>query len=102
MSTFCKVLTVASIVLAGLLFLYVWPFSRPALLIPLAWWTMYVIDKWHCTAPVLGLIDFAAEKMGYDPIPSVRVKQGEPLLAPKPAAPAQPAIALDDSSASVV
>ena len=27
------VLTVASIVLAGLLFTYVWPFSRPALLI---------------------------------------------------------------------
>jgi O-antigen biosynthesis protein len=101
MSTFCKVLTVASIVLAGLLFLYVWPFSRPALLIPLAWWTMYVVNKWHCTAPVLGLIDLSAEKTGYDPIPCVVVEQGQPLLAPKPAAAIEPEIGIDDSRASV-
>ena len=84
MSTFCRVLMAASILLAGLLFLYVWPFSRPALLIPLSWYTMFVVNKWLCTSPVLGLIDLAAEKGGYDRIPSRKVAMGQPLLDAKP------------------
>jgi hypothetical protein len=83
MSTFCKVLTAASVVLAGLLFLYVWPFSRPALMIPMTWWTMYVVNKWRVSRPVLGLIDAAAHKAGFDPIPAVKVEPGQPLLKPK-------------------
>ena len=86
MSTFCRVLMAASVLLAGLLFLYVWPFSRPALLIPLSWYTMFVVNKWRCTAPVLGLIDLAAEKGEYHRIPSRKVEQGKPLLDLKPTA----------------
>ena len=86
MSTFCRVLMAASILLAGLLFLYVWPFSRPALLIPLSWYTMFVVNKWLCTSPVLGLIDLAAERGGYDRIPSRKVEKGQPLLDAKPPA----------------
>ncbi len=73
-STFCLVLTFASLILAGLLFLYVWPFSRPAVLIPTSLWTMYLVNKSLVARPVLSLIDEAAEKVGFDPVP-----------APKPA-----------------
>src|SRR3954447_13104848 len=74
-STFCRVLTFASLILTGLMFLYLpWPFSRPALLIPLLIWTMYVVNKEVVGNPVLSLIDEAAENVGFDPVP-----------APKPA-----------------
>ncbi|HVT88020.1 MAG TPA: glycosyltransferase [Tepidisphaeraceae bacterium] len=69
-STFCRVLTFASLILTGLLFLYVWPFSRPALLIPLFLATMYLVNKSLVAGPVLSLIDEAAEKQGFDPIPT--------------------------------
>jgi GT2 family glycosyltransferase len=83
MSTFCKVLTAASIVLAGLLFLYVWPFSRPALLIPMSWWAMYLVNKWRVSMPILGLIDAAAEKAEFWPIPGVKMEIGKPMLGQK-------------------
>jgi hypothetical protein len=84
-STFCQVLTFATLILTGLLFLYVWPFSRPAILIPLFLWTMYLVNKSVVAGPVLSLIDEAAEKVGFDPVP-----------APKPAAPAKQVIADDE------
>ncbi|CAN5649766.1 hypothetical protein BH09PLA1_BH09PLA1_32690 [soil metagenome] len=97
MSTFCRVLTFASIVLAALLFVLLdWPFSRPALLIPITWWTMYLVNKQRVSAPVLGLIDVASEKAGYDPIPAVKTELGKPMLQPKPAATMQPALDDDD------
>jgi glycosyltransferase involved in cell wall biosynthesis len=68
MSTFCKVLMVASVVLSGLLLVKMWPFSRPAVLIPIAWWTMFLMNKRIVGIPVLGLIDTAAEAAGYWPI----------------------------------
>ena len=68
MSKFCLVLMVGSIVFSGLLLMYVWPFSRPAVLIPLTCWAMYLVNKFRVTQPVLGLIDDAAEKAGYTPI----------------------------------
>lgn len=71
-SHFCEVLTFASLILTGLLFLYVWPFSRPALLIPLLLWTMYLVNKALVANPVLSLIDEAAEKAGFDPVPAPR------------------------------
>ncbi|HEY7091386.1 MAG TPA: glycosyltransferase [Tepidisphaeraceae bacterium] len=78
-STFCQVLTFASLILTGLMFLYLpWPFSRPSLLIPLLLWTMYLVNKSLVAQPVLSLIDEAAEKVGFDPVP-----------APKPAQPAK-------------
>jgi hypothetical protein len=68
MSKFCLVLFCASCMLAGLLLLYMWPFSRTAVLIPLAWWAMYVINKWSVGRPVFGLIDEVAEKAGFYPV----------------------------------
>jgi len=70
MSKFCQVLCVASLMLSGLLLLHVWPFSRPAVLIPLVWWAMYLVNKWRVSRPVLGLIDASAEKAGFYPVPS--------------------------------
>jgi hypothetical protein len=64
--------------LAGLLLLHIpWPFCRPALLIPLAWWTMYLVNKWRVSRPVLGLIDEAAEKAGFYPVPAQPAEQNE-------------------------
>jgi hypothetical protein len=68
MSRFCQVLFVASCVLAGLLLMHLWPFSRTAVLVPLAWWSMYAVNKWRVSRPVLGLIDEAAEKAGFVPL----------------------------------
>jgi hypothetical protein len=52
--------------------LYLWPFSRPALLIPLLLWTMYLANKSVVAGPVLSLIDEAAAKAGFDPVPAVK------------------------------
>jgi hypothetical protein len=68
MSNFCLLLMTASLILAGLLFYPLWPFSRPAVLIPLIWWTIYQLSRWRVRGPVLGLIDSAAEKAGFWPI----------------------------------
>jgi glycosyltransferase involved in cell wall biosynthesis len=96
MSTFCRVLTGASVLLAALLFLNLdWPFSRPALLIPLTCWTMYLVNKSRVSAPILGLIDAAAAQARFDPVPAVKTEPGRPLLQPKPPKPAG-ALADDD------
>ncbi len=67
-STFCLVLIGAALILAGLLLANLWPFSRPAVLIPVAWWALYLVNKYRLTLPVLGLIDAAAEKAGFWPV----------------------------------
>ncbi len=77
MSNFTRVLLVASFVFAGLLLVKMWPFSRTAVLIPLTWWTMYLVNRWQVSVPVLGLIDEVAEKFGYYPVPTVKAA-GEP------------------------
>ena len=68
MSKFCLVLFVASLMLAGLLVMHLWPFSRTALLIPLAWWAMYAVNRWRVSRPIFGLIDQAAEQAGFTPL----------------------------------
>jgi glycosyltransferase involved in cell wall biosynthesis/exo-beta-1,3-glucanase (GH17 family) len=80
-SRFAQVLLAGALILMGLLLLHLWPFSRPAVLIPLAWWAMYLVNRRRVTAPVLGMIDAAAEKAGYMPLPS------QPQPQSKPAAP---------------
>ncbi len=76
MSNFCKALMGASIILSGLLLLHMWPFSRTALLLPLAWWSMFVVNRWRVSMPVLGLIDEVAERSGYWPVyPKKQEKQ---------------------------
>jgi glycosyltransferase involved in cell wall biosynthesis len=82
-SRFGQVLMVGALILAGLLMLHLWPFSRPAVLIPLAWWAMYLVNRRRVTAPVLGLIDHAAEQAGYTPL----LPEPTPAPKPQPAAP---------------
>ncbi|HEV7300936.1 MAG TPA: glycosyltransferase [Tepidisphaeraceae bacterium] len=74
MSTFCRVLMAACALLAGILLWHLWPFSRPAVLIPLVWWAMYAINRRMVIAPVLGLIDAAATKAGYYPVPTKKAE----------------------------
>ncbi|HEX8916627.1 MAG TPA: glycosyltransferase [Humisphaera sp.] len=70
MSTFCKVILWACCILAGLLLLqdYLWPFSRTAALIPLAWWAMFLYNRWQVSTPVIGMIDEVAERNTYWPV----------------------------------
>jgi hypothetical protein len=76
MSNFCRALLVASCILAAVLLLDMWPFSRTALLIPLAWLAMFAVNRWRVSVPVLGLIDEVAEKSEYYPVP--RKKPSKP------------------------
>jgi hypothetical protein len=88
---------VGTLLLACLLVLHVWPFSRPAVLIPVAWWAMYLVNRRRVSAPVLGLIDAAAEKAGYYPVPAYPVVE-KPVAAavvPEPAPVATPAPVID-------
>jgi GT2 family glycosyltransferase len=68
MSKFCAVLFFASCMLTGLLLLYMWPFSRTAVLIPLTWWAMYLVNRWSVSRPIFGLIDEVAERTGFYPV----------------------------------
>jgi O-antigen biosynthesis protein len=65
MTTFCKVLIGASVLLAAFIGYMVWPWSIPSLAIPLVWLLIYVIDRRRVGRPVLGLLDMAAEKAGF-------------------------------------
>jgi glycosyltransferase involved in cell wall biosynthesis/exo-beta-1,3-glucanase (GH17 family) len=98
-STFCYVLMFAASIMAGLLFLYVWPFSRPALLIPMFLWTMYLVNKSLVSGPVLNLIDEVAERVGFYPVHEKPAPPAQP--APAPAAPAQDDVDLEDHVATV-
>jgi len=102
-SRFGQVLMVGAMILAGLLLLHLWPFSRPAALIPMAWWAMFLVNRHRVTAPVLGLIDAAAEKAGFVPVPAVAKPQTapRPQTAPAPA-PLGPTFDEEDGELSVV
>lgn len=83
MSTFCRVLMAGSLIMMALLFMYLWPFSRPALLIPMTWWTMFLVNRWIVARPVLSLIGDAAEEAGFHPVaiyPAVK-SQAVPVLS---------------------
>ncbi|HTW94978.1 MAG TPA: glycosyltransferase, partial [Tepidisphaeraceae bacterium] len=81
MSNFCKLMMAASIVLAVQLLDHVWPFSRPAVLIPLIWFGIYIVNRRHAAGPVMNLIDAAARRAGFDPIPTHPVPVAEPAAA---------------------
>jgi glycosyltransferase involved in cell wall biosynthesis len=87
MSNLCRLLMLASLLLMVLLLYYVWPFSRPAVLIPLIWWAIYLVNRWKVAWPVMGLIDAAAERAGFYPVPGAPTKKpaAAPAPAPKPA-----------------
>lgn len=70
MSNFARVLMTGVGVLTLLLMVNLWPFSRPAVLLPLIAWAMYLWNKYRVSRPVLGLIDAAAEKAGFWPVPN--------------------------------
>jgi hypothetical protein len=83
MSNFCKALLCASCILSGLLLLHMWPFSRSAVLIPLTWWAMFIVNRWRVSIPVLGLIDEVAEKSGYYPVYPKKAEAPEPAKKPR-------------------
>jgi hypothetical protein len=89
-SRFGQVLMVGTMILAGLLLSQydLWPFSRPAVLIPLTWWAMYLVNRNRVSVPVLGLIDAAAEKAGFYPVPAKPAEQAKPVEQPNPVNPA--------------
>ena len=87
MSNFCRALLVAGCILAVVLLLDMWPFSRTAVLIPLAWMAMYAVNRWRVSIPVIGLVDEAAEKAGFYPVPAKPGAQRSE--APDSAVPAQ-------------
>jgi hypothetical protein len=70
MSNFCKLMMGASVVLAVQLLYHVWPFSRPAVLIPMIWWSIYLVNRWRVASPVFHLIDTAARRAGFDAVPT--------------------------------
>ncbi|HTW93969.1 MAG TPA: glycosyltransferase [Tepidisphaeraceae bacterium] len=86
MSRFCTILTAAGFVLAGELLYLIWPFSRPALLIPLVWWTTYLVNRHRVTPPMLGLIDQAAERAGFMPLPVASAPASQPAAEVEPIA----------------
>lgn len=92
MTNFCRALMAASSILALVLTLDMWPFSRTAVLIPLAWWAMYAVNRWHVSMPVFGLIDEAAESVGFYPVPA---KKQEPRPGPSAPSPRPPRAAED-------
>ncbi|HZL38478.1 MAG TPA: glycosyltransferase [Tepidisphaeraceae bacterium] len=86
MSNFCRMLTLGSVVLGGVLLLDLYPLSRIAVLLPLTVWAMYVINRWRVSNPVLGMIDEVAEKTGFYPVfpskPARKKKVVKPRLRP--------------------
>ena len=86
MSNFCRMLMVAMTVLAVVLMLDMYPFSRIAVLLPLTVWAMYVVNRWRVSNPVLGLIDEVAEKSEFYPVhPKKTVKEKKPAdITPRP------------------
>ncbi len=91
-SRFGQVLMVGTMMLAGLLLAQanLWPFSRPAVLIPVAWWAMYLVNRRRVTAPVLGLIDHAAERAGFYPVVAESAKKSAAAQSAEAEAPAEP------------
>jgi GT2 family glycosyltransferase len=83
MSRFGQVLLAASTILAGLLLLHVWPFSRPAVLIPFLGWALYLVNRATVSGPILGLIDQASEQAGFYPVHVASPAQARPAAAPR-------------------
>jgi len=80
MSRFCKLLVLASSLLTILLVTYVWPYSRPAVLLPFLFITVYLIGVAEVKAPVMAVIHRAAARNGMVPVPaSAQTGTGEKL-----------------------
>jgi len=65
MTNFNRVILAAGTFLAIFLLWKMWPFSRPAVLIPLAAFAMFVVNRMRVGPPIMGLIDTAATKAGF-------------------------------------
>ena len=76
MSKFCLVLLGAGLLLTLMLMVFgnLWPHNRPALLIPMSAWAMYLVNRRAVSHPVFGLIDTVAERCGFAPVPSVNLR----------------------------
>ncbi|MEM8873699.1 MAG: glycosyltransferase [Planctomycetota bacterium] len=100
-SGFGKVLFAGSLVLSALLLLLLWPFSRPAVLIPLTWWALFLFNKWKVRGPILGMVDTAAMKAGFWPVDEdARKDDPEPAMRAEPISPSAGAGGFDKTSPS--
>ena len=104
-SGFARVLGFGLAILTALLLLLLWPFSRPAVLVPLAVACMYLVSKWRVRGPVLGLIDSAALTGGFYPVwpageaPAAAPAAGQATPPPPPsAAAAEGVVPADDAT----
>ncbi len=86
MSRFCAVIFAGIWLLCALLLWHLWPFSRPAVLLPLLWWSMYWVNRHHVSNPILGLVDEAAEKAGFYPVPAAPRSVAAAAAQPAPEA----------------
>jgi O-antigen biosynthesis protein len=68
MTTFCKVLLIFTLFLAGYLGYMLWPFSVPAMFIPLVVWLLYAVTRLRVSRPILSLIANAAGKIDFWPV----------------------------------
>ncbi|MGF1632736.1 MAG: glycosyltransferase [Phycisphaerae bacterium] len=91
MTTFLRVLMSASVILSAVLAFMLWPYGRPAVLIPVALWTIYLLHRYRVVSPVLGMIDKAAKAAGFTPVLDERQKHAaESAQATAEATPADP------------
>ena len=70
MSTFTKLLVLSSSLLMILLLAYVWPFSRPAVLLPFLLWMIYLASMARVSRPVMAVVHRAAQRNGLASIPT--------------------------------
>ncbi len=84
MSKFCLVLLIASLMFCTLLLVHIWPFSRPAVLVPMAVLAMYGVNRTRVRTPILGLVDEAAEHAGFIPVhPKPVIQPAKPVAHPE-------------------
>jgi hypothetical protein len=75
--------------------LYMWPFSRTAVLIPLTWSSLYLVNKWRVSRPVFGLIVEVAERAGFFRVYPKKPEGRDSETAPAPASAPAPRPAAD-------
>ena len=84
MSIFSKLLVLASLLLTILLLAYTWPFSRPAVLLPVMLLSVYLLNVARVSGPVMAVVHKAAQQAGLVGVPTSAassVAAGEQLAA---------------------
>ena len=78
MSTFTKLLFLGSTLAMVLMLAYLWPFSRPAVLLPLLPATLYFISLSRVRDPILAVVYRASERVNLLPVPTSQLNVAKP------------------------